>query len=213
MLSFIPYIVIFTFVCVLCNLYGWRLEGVMRRQWSSLSDTKNERSFDADDSGWNFSRFLLILQWCIFFGLILFTRMDDEYVEDLREPDLEVVWHLCVCVAAPAIWFYMQWALYNWWSFLFGESSRAAILTRVYKAVYMLASPMSLLVFVCELVGLFSPECSWILLMLIFVIVQIVFISSGIRIFWNGIGTLCFIFLYLCAFKFAPILLLMAKLG
>lgn len=213
MLSFVTYIVLLAFVCLLCNLYGWRPEGVMRRQLDSMADTRNERSFVSNEQGWELSRFLLVLEWCIFFGLILFTRADEEYLDDLLHPDLEVWLQLAICIAVPAVWFYVQWGLYRWWAFLFHEDGRAMILTRVYKAVYMLSAPLALATFLSEIVGLLSPQDSWILLLVIFIIAQIVFIFNGIKIFWSGIGTLCFIFLYLCAFKIAPILLLIAKLG
>lgn len=213
MLSFVPYLVLLSIICLAGDLLSWRPEGVMRRQIISMSDMKNERSFNADDSGWDIRRFLLILQWCLYFGLILFTFENEDFFEDLLHPDMSVLLELGICIAIPAVWFGGQWIFYSWWSYLFRLSGKAVILTRIYKAVHMLAAPIALLVFLLELSGILTPSNSWILLLLIFIIVQIVFIFSGIRIFWSGFGTLCFIFLYLCAFKVAPILLLLAKLG
>lgn len=185
----------------------------MRRQLESMMDTKNERSFNADEGGLDFGRFLLIVQYFIFFGLVIYTNVNADYVEDLILPDSDTWYELSFCIAAPAFWFFIQWVLYRWWSYIFHMEGKATILSRIYKAVHMLGAPIALVVFILELVGAISPENSWILLLLTFIIAQIVFIFSGIKIFWSGIGTLCFIILYLCAFKIAPILLLLAKLG
>lgn len=213
MLSFVPYLVILTFVSLIGDLYSWRPEGVMRRQLDSLMETKNERSFNADMNGMDLGRLLLIIQFLLYFGLILYTVVNPDYFEDLRDPDANTWQELGLCIAAPTLWFLVQWALYRWWTYLFHLEGKATILSRVYKAVHMLAAPIALGVFIMELVGAVSPDNSWILLLLTFIIAQIVFIFTGIRIFWSGIGTLCFIIVYLCAFKIAPILLILSKLG
>ena len=213
MLSFVPFLVIVAFVSLIGDLYSCRPDGVMRRQLSSMADTKNERSFTADDNGLDLGRFLLIFQWCLCFGLILFTRTDADFFQHLQSPDGDTWLRLVVCVSIPAVWFFGQWILYSWWSYLFHLEGKASILTRIYKALHMLAAPVALMVFMFELTGWLSASDSWILLVLTFIIAQIAFIFSGIKIFWSGIGTLCFIFLYLCAFKLAPFLLLWAKLG
>lgn len=213
MYSFIPYLVVISLVCLVIDLLCWRPDGIMRHQLDSMFDFKNERAFGSDVSHLNIVHILLIFQWCLFFGLILFTYEDEDSFENLLHPDLETWLELGICIAIPAAWLLIQGLLYHWWSYLFGMSGKAIILTRVYRVIHMLAAPMALFVFMMEVAGILSPENGWILLLLIFIIVQIVFIFSGIRIFWSGIGTLCFIFLYLCAFKIAPLLLLLAKLG
>lgn len=213
MLSFIPYIVIFALICLVGDLYSWRPEGAMRSQLNSMTDTKNERSFNADNTGLDLGRFLLIVQYFVFFGLVLYTYINPDYLEDLLYPDKETWYELIICIATPSLWFFVQWILYRWWSYIFHMEGKAQILSRIYKAIYMLSAPVAMIVFLLEVVGIISPANSWILLLLTFIIAQIVFIFSGIKIFWAGIGTLCFIFLYLCTFKIAPILLLLSKLG
>jgi len=185
----------------------------MRRQLNSMMDTKNERSFNADEGGLDFGRFLLIAEFFIFFGLVLYTYINPDYSDDLQNPDQDTWYELTICILAPSSWFFLQWVLYRWWSFIFHVGGKATILSRIYKAVHMLAAPIALGVFMLELADVITPDNSWILLLMTFIIAQIVFIFSGIRIFWSGIGTLCFIFVYLCAFKIAPILLLLSKLG
>ncbi|MBP5346253.1 MAG: DUF4271 domain-containing protein [Bacteroidales bacterium] len=214
MLAYIPYLVLFAFVCLLCNLYGLRREGILRRQVESLTDTKNERSFNDNSTNvLQLTPTLLILQWFVMAGLILYTSLSSDLFEDLRSPD-EAVWQdLGVCVAIPAAWFVLQWVLYQWVTSLFHEGGRALILSRVYYAVHILSAPLALVAFLFELAGLLTPSDSIILLMLIFITAQMLFILSGIRIFWNGIVTLCYIILYLCTFKIAPLLIIFAKLG
>jgi len=213
MLSFVPYLVLLVILCLALDAYCWRPEGGMRRQIHTLADTNNERSFQAEQNSVNFSRYFLIIQWCVCFGLILYTRINAGFLESLLHPDWNVVCQVLLCMSIPAAWLLLQWFLYSWWAFLFREMGRALILTRIYRAVHMLAAPVALLVLMMEMTEILSPSNSWILLLLTFIIAQIVFILGGIKIFWSGIGTMCFIFLYLCAFKIAPILLLLAKLG
>lgn len=213
MLSFIPYLVILTFACLVANIYWWRPNGELRQQLTNLLDVKNVRTFGVDESGLNFIQMLLLLQWYLFFGLILFTYIDGEFFDDLSNLDTDTLLSLGICIAIPALWFLVQSMLYHWWSYLFQETGRVKILARVYKALHIIAAPIALVVFLLEMAGILSPEYSYILLILIFIIAQIIFILSGIRIFWSGIGTLCFIFVYLCAFKIAPILLILTKLG
>lgn len=214
MLAYIPYLTLFAFVCLLCNLYGWRREGVLRLQLEKLTDINNERSFN--DNGTDVLQLtptLLVLQWFAIAGVILYTYLSADCYEDLRSPDSGVWQELGLCMAVPAAWFSVQWILYQWVASLFHESGRASILSRVYYAVHILSAPLALVVLLLELVGTLSPSGSVVLLMLIFISAQMLFILSGIRIFWNGIVTLCYIFLYLCTFKIAPLLIILAKMG
>ena len=214
MLSFIPYLVLITFVCLVGNLYGLRAEGVLRKQFVNLTDIKNERSFTANEADtFDIGPLLLIFQEFFFFGLIFYTVLQPDYIAELSDPDGDTLLDVGLCMAIQAVWFLLQWVLYHWCAALFHEGGKAMILSRVYYAIYILSAPLTLLVFMAELSGLLMPDNSWILLLLIFIIAQIVFILSGIRIFWNGIGTICFIFLYLCAFKIAPLMMVLIKLG
>ena len=213
MLSFIPYLVLISLVCFAADLYFCGPNGVIRRQLVNLLDTRNERSFSIDESGFSIGSLALLAQWFFYFGLILFTYVDSEFYEDLNNFSLETLRQIGICIAVPLIWFIGQWILYHWWTYLFQESGRAKILSRIYRALHILSAPLAMLVFMFEMTGMLSPDYSYILLIIIFIIAQIAFILSGIRIFWSGIGTICFIILYLCAFKIAPFLIIWTKLG
>ena len=214
MLAYISYLVLFAFVCLLCNLYGLRQEGVLRLQVERLTDIKNERSFSDNSADvLRLTPTLLLLQWFAITGVILYTYLTADCYEELRSPDQGVWQDLGLCMAIPAGWFSVQWVIYQWVASLFHESGRAKILSRVYYAVHILSAPLALVVLLLELVGVVSPSGSIVLLMLIFISAQMLFILSGIRIFWNGIVTLCYIFLYLCTFKIAPLLIIFAKMG
>lgn len=213
MLSFIPYLVLISLVCFAVDLYCCRPNGEIRQQLINLVNTKDERSFSVNEGGLSFGEIVLLLQWFLFFGLIIFTYVNGEFFEDLSSPTLQTWQQLGICIAVPMVWYVIQWCLYHWWVYLFQESGRGKILSRVYKALHILSAPLSMLVFMFEMSGILSPDYSYILLIIIFIIAQFVLFLSGIRIFWNGIGTICFIILYLCAFKIAPLLVLWIKLG
>ena len=213
MLSMIPYLVLLVMVCLIGDLIALRPEGVIRRQWDNLTDIRQERSFGDDNGKMLFGHILMIGQWSLCCGLILYTNLDAEYFEDLRQPD-QIVWNdILLCSAIPAAWWILQWILYHWCASLFHENGKAHILTRVYSAIHILSAPVALLIFMAEVTGILSATSSGILLLLFFIFAHLVFILSSIRIFWNGFSTLFIIFLYLCAFKIAPLLLIMAKLG
>lgn len=203
-----PYMVVLLLFYVLVNILSWVPDGVMRQQLVSLRETRNARTFELGAVQMSWLIPLLILQLFIFLGLhiYLYVQPDAERsLESLERADMIV---LALCTAIPTGWFVLQWLSFSWWGYLFRESDRLFILGRVYLSVHLMASTPTMLLFLAEVVGLIDYDLATILLSLIFIIIQIAFIFNGIKIFWGGIGTLCFIFLYLCAFIVAPILVL-----
>lgn len=208
MLSFIPYLSLLILISIVVNILSWRPQGSMRDQWNSILDTRNSRSFYNDEGAWSMGSLVMLGQWFVFFGLLLYTYADDDPFNHLANPNREIVWNVMQCILIPLVWYLFQWLMFHWWGYLFHQTEHIQILNRIYKSVHLLAGPFAMVLFLLQMIGWIAPESSIVLLLLIFIIAQIVFIFSGIKIFWSGFGTLCFIFLYLCAFKIAPLLII-----
>ncbi|MBR0036175.1 MAG: DUF4271 domain-containing protein [Bacteroidales bacterium] len=212
MLSFIPYLTLLILLFLVGNILSWMPKGTMREQWNSMRDTRNSRSFNNDEGALTPSSALLLCQWFLFFGIILYTYLDTEFFRHLSDPDMNVAGKIAKCVLIPIAWYFFQWVMFHWWGFLLHQGDRIQILSRIYRSVHLLAGSIALILFLLQMIGWIEPESSLFLLLLIFIIAQIIFIFSGIKIFWNGFGTLYYIFLYLCAFKIAPLLIIWTKI-
>lgn len=200
--------VVLLLLYVIANILAWASNGVMRQQLVNLQETRSERTFEEGTMQMPWLVPILILQLFIFLGLHIYLYVQADAVQRLEVFDREDFVTLALCMAVPMGWFLLQWLTFLWWGYLFRESGRLSILGRIYLSIHLLASTPTMLLFLAEVVGLVDYEMATILLSLIFILIQIVFIYNGIKIFWGGIGTLCFIFLYLCAFIVAPILVL-----
>lgn len=212
MLNYVPYLVVLTLLCLVANILCWMPQGVMREQLLSIQNTRSERSFGSDEGRFSFSRLVLLCQWFVFFGLQLFLYIDGKSALYLAGMEFEKLMPLLWCILLPAVWYVLQWVFFHWWGYIFHLGVRITILSRIYKASHILAGTLSMLVFLVQISGWIDAGMSMILLLLIFICAQIVFIFSGIKIFYNGIGSLLLIILYLCALKIAPLMVLWQKL-
>lgn len=212
MLGYIPYLVILTLICLLGNILCWRSKGVMREQLLSIQNTRTERSFGIDDGHFSFGRMLLLCQWFVFFGLQLFLYIDNQSPVYLAHLQFDKLLPLLWCSLLSVAWYFMQWFFFHWWGYIFNQGGRIQILGRIYKSVYMLLGTLSMFSFLLQMAGWIDARTGMILLLLFFICAQIIFIFSGIKIFYNGLYSLLLIILYLCALKIAPILVLWQKL-
>ncbi len=210
MLSFIPYLALVLILCLATNLASWGPYGIIRAQWPNLTDFRNLRTFN-NDGELSVGRIALMLQWFAFSGITLYAYFDADPYRHLAHPDLSVARDIALCVAVPLVIFFVQWLLYHWWGYIFGQADGIHILDRIYLSAHLLASPFVLVFFLLQSVGLISPLVNLFLLALISITVQIFCFLSGIRIFWRGFGTLFIFFLYLCAFNIVPLLIIWTK--
>ncbi|MBQ0057019.1 MAG: DUF4271 domain-containing protein [Bacteroidales bacterium] len=208
MLSFTTYILIIALLGLVCNILTWMPQGIMREQLLCLGNTKNERSFDGGEGRFSISRMLMLVQWFVFAGILIYLYAENDAAARLASPDLDTVVRLTGYMMMPVAWFVAQWMLFRWWGYIFNLGRRIVILERIYKAVYVLAGPLAFLAFVMQVTGWIDPWHGIILLSLIFICAQIVFIFSGFKIFYDGILSLFIIILYLCALKIAPLLVI-----
>lgn len=191
---------------LLVNIIAYLAPGMMKNQVNQVFETRNERAFVPVQSKHYVLRTLLIVQFFLFYALHFFLLLSDDPAARLQHPS-EEDWHLLVkCIVSPVAWVCAQMILFNWWGSLISSGSgRLLVMNRVYQSIHILVSPAVMVAFMLELVDIIDVETATFLLSLIFIIIQIMFIFSGIKIFWGGWSTLCFLFLYLCALEIAPL--------
>ncbi|MDO4496732.1 MAG: DUF4271 domain-containing protein [Bacteroidales bacterium] len=193
---------------LLVNAMAVLAPGLMRGLVGQVFETRSARTFEKPESKYYTLRILMMLQLFIFAGLHVFLLLSTNPAEQLQYPTEESWWLLGVCLLIPVGWVFVQQLLFNWWGYLFSSHEGIQILNRVYQAVHILFSPLTLLCFLFEMIGLIEVETSTVLLSLTFIMIQILFIFSGIKIFWGGLSTLFFLFLYLCTLEIAPMVMI-----
>lgn len=198
---------------ILLNILGWGKDGVMYLQTQYMHETRNARSFvDNGVSAFNPMRPILQSQLFIFSGLCIYYTLAQSFpirVLEGSSPWISVV----ISVGCPVVWYVFQWVSFNWANYLFGDDDRIHILNRLYRAIYLLASPFTLIIFVLLMTGQISGFGSLFLLSSVFILCQLLFIFYGFKIFLNGIGSLCFIISYLCALEIAPLVIIWQKMN
>lgn len=197
---------------IAADVLAWCPKGVMRHQLQWIVDTRNARTFESVVVNFPWLKSVLILQAFFSFGLALFSITDSAAGTHLLHPDGVSLTHLGLCASALMGWFMLQWALVSWVSYLFGLKEKSTIMTRSYQASFVVLAPFATICLVALISGLTSAEMTLNLLAALFILSQITFIFNGFKIFYEGFGSLCLIFVYLCALEFAPLYIIWAKI-
>lgn len=204
-----PYIVTIIILFMICDILAFHPYGVIARQFVYLNTSGHDRTFeDNGDAYLPITKPVLIVQTFLFSGLILFCASFNRAPIFLYEPTFESVSLLALCIAAPTIWFLFHWMLVNWFCFLFNSRVGVVTINNVYTAVYTLAAPLVLLLFVFYCLEYMSLSTVTVMLCIVLALTQIVFLGLGFKVFMKGIGTVVFILLYILAFEVAPIWIL-----
>lgn len=198
---------------IMLNILGWGKDGVMYLQTQYMHETRNARSFvDNGTSAFNPMRPILQSQLFIFSGLCIYYTLAQSF--PLSAMGAGSSWlPAVISIGCPVVWYVFQLASFNWANYLFGDDDRIHILNRLYRAIHLLASPCTLVIFVLLMTGQLSGFGALFLLSSVFILCQILFIFYGFKIFLNGIGSLCFIISYLCALEIAPLVIIWQKLN
>lgn len=186
--------------------------GVMRYQFSWLTDTRSARTFESTAVNYPWIKPMLLIQVFLFFGLSVFCLLEPEPAQSLLSPGLNGWSHLLLCIGTLLGWFLLQHTLVNWFCYLFGMREKRIIMNRSHKAIFAVLAPFSLAVFVALMAGLITIQTTVILLAALFILSQIGFVFNGIKIFYEGLGSFCLIIVYLCTLEIAPLWLIWASI-
>ncbi len=207
-----PWLVGGIFLFILLSVFSFGPNGVLRMQVRWLFDTRNSRTFEVPGLGAGIVRPLLLLQTFLFEGLCLYHAVCPESDFFVGTVDADGLWLLLLCLLLPVWWFLFQWFCFNWTGYLCRSGAVMHILNRSFLAVHLLLGPGCVLLFLAQMAGYMEASIGAILLAGLFVVSQTLFIFSGIKIFFNGIASLCFIILYLCTLEIAPLYILLYKM-
>lgn len=197
---------------LVADLLAVRVKGVLRYQFSWLTDTRSARTFESTAVVYPWLKPLLLVQVFLFFGLTLYCVIDPAHAEHLNNLDVHSSHILSYCIAVLLGWYLWQTILVNWFCYLFGIKDKRSIMNRSHVAIFAVLAPLSMLMFMLLMAGLISIETVVILLASLFILSQIGFIFNGIKIFYEGLGSLLLIFVYLCTLEIAPLLVIWAKI-
>lgn len=187
--------------------------GVLRYQLNWLISKHNERTFEPTIIRHPWLKPVLLVQLFLCAGMTLFCFVDPSPSQHLLHPDAATLGHIALCCAILLSWYLLQWGLFSWFCYLFGMTYHSQILNRTYQAGFVLVAPLTMLCLMAIITGLISTITAVNLLAVLFILSQISFILNGIKIFYQGFGSLFVIIVYLCALEIAPLLMLWAKFG
>lgn len=199
-------------VFLLVNLLSIRVKGVMRYQLSWLTDTRSARTFESTAVIYPWIKPLLIIQVFFFFGLTLYCIIDPSPAQNLLHPNLNMWKNLGCCIAVLLGWFLFQTSLVNWFCYLFGIKEKRSIMNRTHNATFAVLAPVSMFMFIAFMAGWISSGTTIILLASLFILSQLSFIFNGIKIFYEGFGSLLLLIVYLCTLEIAPLWVIWAKI-
>ena len=193
------------------DILACRDKSVMRHQLSWITDTRNARTFESVVVIYPWLKPLLLLQMFLFFGLTLFCLTDNTPAEHLSAASFETLGKVGLCMSILLGWYVLQGALFNWFCYLLGIKEKRTIMNRSYQAAFIVLAPLSMLLFIGLIAGWIPSQIALVLLFGVFILSQFSFIFSGIKIFYNGFGSLFLIIVYLCTLEIAPLVVIWAK--
>lgn len=207
-----PWLVALLLAFLLGDVMAFRPDGFLMLQVGWLRNTRSARTFGRLSGAYALAAPLMLLQLFVSEGLGFFCALRSDAALALSDLQPDAALMLALCVAAPAVWFVVQWGLFRWSAFLMGETERLIIFNRAYLAIHLLAAPLALLLLLISVLVPVGPTTAAVLFNGLFILQLIAFVFCGIKIFCDGILSLCFIFLYLCTLEIAPLAVLIAKL-
>ena len=206
-------LVILILIFLSIDILACRDKSVMRHQLAWITDTRNARTFESVVVIYPWLKPLMLVQMFLFFGLTLFCLTDNAPAEHLFHASSSTLAHVGLCVALLLGWYVLQGVLFNWFCYLFDMNEKRTIMNRSYQAAFIVLAPLTMLLFIGLIAGWIPSSIALVLLFAVFIFSQFSYIFSGIKIFYDGFGSLCLIIAYLCTLEIAPLLVIWAKLS
>ena len=168
-----------------------------------VSVRRRANVFDERTADENWVITAMLMQTCIYEGILLFTLMPWRQAADAIG-----VFAVVGLMVALSVGFYLfQYTGYQLVGYAFLDSTARSVWVRGFNASQ---SILGFTLIVPALGALFNPDdSSWLLWICaaLYVIARLVFIFKGFRIFYRGIGTLFYFILYLCTLEIIPVLM------
>lgn len=206
-------LVVLILIFLSIDILACRDKSVMRHQLAWITDTRNARTFESVVVIYPWLKPLMLVQMFLFFGLTLFCLTDNAPAEHLFHASSSTLARVGLCVALLLGWYVLQGLLFNWFCYLFDMNEKRTIMNRSYQAAFIVLAPLTMLLFIGLIAGWIPSSIALVLLFAVFIFSQFSFIFSGIKIFYDGFGSLCLIIAYLCTLEIAPLLVIWAKLS
>lgn len=204
-------LVVLILIFLSIDILACRDKSVMRHQLAWITDTRNARTFESVVVIYPWLKPLMLLQMFLFFGLTLFCLTDSTPAEHLFNITPPTLAQVCLCVSLLPVWYVLQGVLFNWFCYLLDIKEKRTIMNRSYQAAFIVLAPLAMLLFIGLIAGWIPSQIALVLLFAVFILSQFSFIFSGIKIFYDGFGSLCLIIVYLCTLEIAPLWVIWVK--
>ncbi len=180
-----------------------------RHIWKSFlqdifSLRRRSNMFDQRTAGEYWCIGAMLVQTFIYEGLLIFAVLFNSGGWQLQEPFFPII--ISMVGVAAAVYLF-QLAGYYAVGFAFVDGASLLQWIRGYNASQGI---LGFMLVVPALAAIFNPELTspmFITGIICYILMRLVFISKGFRIFYCGLGSLLYFILYLCALEFIPVMI------
>lgn len=165
---------------------------------------RRSNMFDQRTAGEYWCIGAMLVQTFIYEGLLMFAVLFNSGAWRLQEPFFPIIISM---VAVAAVLYLFQLAGYYAVGFAFVDGSSLMQWIRGYNASQGI---LGFMLVVPALAAIFNPELTSSMSVtgiICYILMRLVFISKGFRIFYCGLGSLLYFILYLCALEFIPVMI------
>ena len=180
-----------------------------RRIFSTIGDDlwglrRRANTFDEHTSGESRVIALMLVQWAVYCGLLLYSALSLR----LRLDPAHAFSDSGALIALMGVYLAGQYAAYGTLGYTFSPGIGARQLLKGFTASQAVTG-FTLLI--PALVAIFYPDAAAAMVIaggILYVLGRIVFICKGFRIFYQNFGSLLYFILYLCTLEIVPVILI-----
>lgn len=179
--------------------------------WQNISSIKIRKNLFAEPTvnEWKILT-ALVVNTCFSLGSVFY------YAMLWWEPQLVENINIFTCVVAfsliTALYYFAQFAIYFILGFVFSDKVHTQILLDGFKAAFSLVGLFMLPIMLIIVTFQWGNETILIIAAIIYILVRIIFIVKGLRIFYTNLPSILLFILYLCSVEIIPIILMVVSI-
>lgn len=173
---------------------------IMRNPFSVRT---RENAFEDRTINETFFLTTLISNTCIVQGILIYYAL--EYLGYINAWEQRVLLPVLLCIGVSAFYYTFQLIFYKILGYVFGTPEKTKIWIEGYNSSQ--AALGIVLIPIALMLNIHAGEIAFLLIcgLILFILLRILFICKGFRIFFNKIKLQVYFILYLCAVEFVPI--------
>lgn len=196
--------VLFSFLFIALSVSrGLKFFGVLWKNLFSLKDREN--AFNDHTINETQMIFAFIINTCVMEGLLVYLAITQYF--SLIPVSTPIIYPILICMAMCGVYYIVQLGMYLVLGYVFGDKNSTSQWVAGFKAsqayLGLLLTPISLLACVYPS----NLEIWMICGFALYILMRILFISKGFRIFFNNVTSSLYFILYLCSVEIVPAIL------